>query len=184
MRYNIRGNVEVTDAIRSYIENKLDKLEKYFNEEMTANVYIRTYEHSGEQKIEVTIPLKNLTLKAEDKELDLYAAIDLVLDKLERQIRKFKTRVNKKSRKRKGQDKELYLSSFSQVSDFAEDDEDEDEVIRRKTFDLKPMDLEEAIMQMSMLGHNFFVFKDIETSGTSVVYLRKDNTYGLIETNN
>ncbi|WP_301107825.1 ribosome-associated translation inhibitor RaiA [Sporosarcina sp.] len=183
--FNIRGeNVEVTPAIREYVEKKVEKLERYFSEEVnaTANVNLKVY-NDKQTKVEITIPMKNLTLRAEERHNDMYAAVDLIIDKLERQIRKYKTRVNRKSREREGV--AAYFQSVegnNSAADQVEEDNDFD-VVRTKQFDLKPMDQEEAILQMNMLGHNFFIFTDAESDGTHIVYKRKDGKYGLIETN-
>ena len=135
-------------------------------------------------KVEVTIPMKNLTLRAEERHDDLYAAIDLIVDKLERQIRKYKTRVNRKFREREGVAAFFASVNKSKADDTTiEEDDDEFSVVRTKRFDLKPMDEEEAILQMNMLGHNFFVFTDAESEDTNIVYKRRDGKYGLIETN-
>ncbi|HEY4579296.1 MAG TPA: ribosome-associated translation inhibitor RaiA [Savagea sp.] len=182
--YNIRGeNVEVTPAIREYVEKKVAKLERYFSEGITATAHVnlKVY-HDKQTKVEITIPMKDLTLRAEERHNDMYAAIDLIVDKLERQIRKYKTRVNRKSREKGGV--EALFASFESSKDVVEDDVDSEiKIVRTKRFDLKPMDQEEAVLQMNMLGHNFFVFTDAETNGTNIVYKRKDGKYGLIETN-
>ncbi|BAM46795.1 ribosome hibernation-promoting factor, HPF/YfiA family [Amphibacillus xylanus] len=182
MNYNIRGeNVEVTDAIKAYVEKKVGKLERYFESSPTSDVKVNLSVYNEEQKIEVTIPMTNLLLRAEEKHEDLYAAIDLVVDKLERQIRKHKTKINRRTRQ-KGNAKymfaELETNSVEQ-----EDDGDSIEIVRTKRFNLKPMDSEEAILQMDMLGHDFFVFTNADTGDTSVVYRRHDGKYGLIEPN-
>lgn len=182
--YNIRGeNVEVTPAIREYVEKKVAKLERYFSEGITATAHVNLKVYQDKQtKVEITIPMKDLTLRAEERHNDMYAAIDLIVDKLERQIRKYKTRVNRKSREKGGV--EALFASFESSKDVVEDDVDSEiKIVRTKRFDLKPMDQEEAVLQMNMLGHNFFVFTDAETNGTNIVYKRKDGKYGLIETN-
>ena len=182
--YNIRGeNVEVTPAIREYVEKKVAKLERYFSEGITATAHVSLKVYQDKQtKVEITIPMKDLTLRAEERHNDMYAAIDLIVDKLERQIRKYKTRVNRKSREKGGV--EALFASFESSKDVVEDDVDSEiKIVRTKRFDLKPMDQEEAVLQMNMLGHNFFVFTDAETNGTNIVYKRKDGKYGLIETN-
>ena len=175
MIYNIRGDkILVTKAIKEYITDKLDKLNKYFDNEkdITANILVKV--KGFEQTIEVTIPTANFTIRNEESAEDLYAAIDLVTDKIERQIRKNKTKINKIE---KDAAKRLNLA-------FVEDDGEDEEksIVRRKTLSTKPMSEEEAILQMEMLGHDFFVFKDSETSRICILYKRKDNNYGLIET--
>jgi len=179
MNYNIRGeNIEVTPPIREYVEKKIDKLNKYFDTPPTSDVHVNLSVYNEEQQIEVTIPMTDLLLRAEEQHADLYAAIDLVVDKLERQIRKYKTKVNRKFRQ-KGAPKHIF-AELEKEAEQAED-EHEIEIVRTKRFNLKPMDSEEAIMQMDMLGHAFFVFTNAETDATNVVYKRKDGKYGLIE---
>jgi len=186
LNFNIRGeNIEVTPAIRDHVENKVRKLERYFNDgaNATANVNLKVY-NDRETKVEVTIPMKNLTLRAEERHNDLYAAIDLIVDKLERQIRKYKTRVNRKFREREGVAAFFASVNKSKAGDtVSPEDVDEFSVVRTKRFDLKPMDEEEAILQMNMLGHSFFVFTDAESDETNIIYKRRDGQYGLIETN-
>jgi putative sigma-54 modulation protein len=182
MRYNIRGeNIEVTPALREYVEKKIGKLERHFENTDGVQVHVNMKVYNDKQaKIEVTIPMPQLVLRAEERHDDMYAAIDLVSDKLERQIRKHKTKVNRKLR-----DKEAkYVFASSEVSvATAEHEEEEFEIVRTKHFSLKPMDSEEAILQMNMLGHNFFIFTNAETNRTNIVYKRKDGKYGLIEAN-
>ena len=169
-RYNVRGeNIEVTEAIRDYVEKKVGKLERYFSDspEATVHVNLKVYTEKT-AKVEVTIPLPYLVLRAEETSPDLYASIDLVVDKLERQIRKT-GRNNTKAA--------VFL-----VGEETEETPSELDIVRTKRLSLKPMDSEEAVLQMNMLGHNFFIFEDAETNGTSIVYRRKDGKYGLIET--
>lgn len=179
MNYNIRGeNIEVTPAIREHVEKKIAKLERYFTETPNANVHVNLKVYNDKTaKVEVTIPMPQLVLRAEESHEDLYAAVDLITDKLERQIRKHKTRVNRKLRE-KGSTKEMFVSNNEASNS---EDDAELEVVRTKSFDLKPMDSEEAILQMNMLGHSFYVFTSAETNRTNVVYRRKDGRYGLIE---
>ncbi|MFD0896474.1 ribosome hibernation-promoting factor, HPF/YfiA family [Loigolactobacillus binensis] len=181
LNYNVRGeNIEVTAAIRSYVEKRLGKLEKYFTNtaESTAHVNLKVYPDKT-AKVEVTIPLPYLTLRAEETSPDLYASVDLVTDKLERQIRKFKTKINRKSREKGFRDFDLTVPATDTADDAKEEKLD---IVRTKRVNLKPMDSEEAVLQMDMLGHNFFIFEDAETNGTSIVYKRRDGRYGLIET--
>ncbi|UOQ85193.1 ribosome hibernation-promoting factor, HPF/YfiA family [Gracilibacillus salinarum] len=183
MKYNIRGeNVEVTSAIKEYVERKIGKLERYFDTPPTSDVNVNISVYNDEQQIEVTIPMTNLLLRAEEHHLDLYAAIDLVVDKLERQIRKHKTKVNRKFRQQ-GAPKHVFAELEKEAIEAKEEhyDDDEIEIVRTKQFDLKPMDSEEAVLQMDMLGHAFFVFEDAITGTTNVVYRRRDGKYGLIE---
>jgi putative sigma-54 modulation protein len=182
MNYNIRGeNIEVTPAIREYVEKKIAKLERYFTETPNSNVNVnlKTYQDK-KAKVEVTIPMPNLVLRAEEVHDDMYAGIDLIVDKLERQIRKHKTKVNRKFRE-KGSVNSLFATLADEQGAVAVEDETDLEVVRQKSFDLKPMDSEEAILQMNLLGHNFYVFTNAESNRTNVVYKRKDGRYGLIE---
>ncbi|GAB2544922.1 ribosome hibernation-promoting factor, HPF/YfiA family [Gracilibacillus alcaliphilus] len=184
MKYNIRGeNVEVTNAIKEFVERKIGKLERYFDTPPTSDVNVNISVYNEEQQIEVTIPMSNLLLRAEEQHIDLYAAIDLVVDKLERQIRKHKTKVNRKFRQQ-GSPKHVFAELEKEAVEARqtdEFDEDEIEIVRTKRFDLKPMDSEEAVLQMDMLGHAFFVFENAVTGNTNVVYRRRDGKYGLIE---
>ena len=178
LKFNIRGeNVDLTDAIRDYVEKRISKISKFLedNVDATAHVNLKVYKNKT-YKVEVTIPLPYLTLRAEETSNDMYASIDLVTDKLERQIRKYKTKVNRKSR-------EKGLKNMEFVPGDDSDDTDTLKIVRTKEISLKPMDSEEAVLQMDMLGHDFFIFQDADTNGTSVVYRRKDGRYGLIEIN-
>ncbi len=182
LNFNIRGeNIDVTPAIREYVESKVEKIERYFNEDLNANANVNLKVYNYKQtKVEVTIPMKNLTLRAEERHNDMYAAVDLIVDKLERQIRKHKTKVSRKFRGNEGAG--AYFANVLQ-SDPDSSTEEDYVIVRTKQFDLKPMDQEEAILQMNMLGHDFFVFTDGDSEGTNIVYKRKDGKYGLIETN-
>ena len=176
LKFNIRGeNVEVTDAILDYVVKRISKLQKFFEDsvEATAHVNLKVYPNRT-YKVEVTIPLPYLTLRAEETSNDMYGSVDLVTDKLERQIRKYKTKVNRKSREKGLKNLEFVPSDDDSASD-------ELKIVRTKQVSLKPMDPEEAVLQMDMLGHDFFVFQDAETNGTSIVYRRRDGRYGLIE---
>ena len=177
MKYNIRGDkLEVTDAIQGYVETKLDRLNKYFkNDDLLANVLLRVRGNS--QIIEVTIPTDKFILRSEEEDKDLYAAIDLVTDKLERQIRKNKTRLNKQNTDNKFKE----LNFDYEVPEDEETSENE-VIVKRKKLEMKPMDEEEAILEMNLLGHEFFVYKDMHTDQINVLYKRKDGNYGLIET--
>ncbi len=181
IKFNIRGeNIEVTPAIREYVENKIDKIERYFGEdfEANANVNLKVY-NDKHTKVEVTIPMKHVTLRAEERHHDMYAAIDLIVDKLERQIRKHKTKVNRKFREREGAG--IYFANGTSSETTAQEEE-EFTIVRTKQFSLKPMDQEEAVLQMNLLGHDFYIFTDADSNGTNIVYKRKDGKYGLIET--
>lgn len=180
MKFRIRGkNVEVTDALKNYAIKKIGRIERYFESPQTSEAAVTLSVNKNKHIVEVTIPVSGITLRAEEKSDDMYASIDVVVDKLERQIRKYKTRINRKARQ------EAYRTVLKESIDGAlarsVEEEDEFEVVKTKHFTLKPMDMEEAILQMNLLGHNFFVFKDPETSRANVVYRRDDGRYGLIE---
>lgn len=176
MKYNIRGDkLEVTSAIENYVENKLDRLNKYFqNDEVVANVLLKV--RGREQIIEVTIPADKYILRGEVGNDDLYSAIDLVTDKLERQIRKNKTRLSKQN---KGY-KDLNLNFDIEENDI-EDESIKYNIVKRKTLEMKPMDEEEAILEMNLLGHDFFVYKDMHSDNICILYKRKDGEYGILE---
>ena len=177
MKYNIRGDkLEVTSAIENYVENKLDRLNKYFqNDEVVANVLLKV--RGREQIIEVTIPADKYILRGEVGNDDLYSAIDLVTDKLERQIRKNKTRLSKQN---KGY-KDLNLNFDIEENDI-EDESIKYNIVKRKTLEMKPMDEEEAILEMNLLGHDFFVYKNMHSDNICILYKRKDGEYGILET--
>ncbi|MCD7893066.1 MAG: ribosome-associated translation inhibitor RaiA [Erysipelotrichaceae bacterium] len=175
MKVNIRGkNLTVTQDIETRVKKKLGILDKYFimSDNVEAKVLIRDYPVG--QKIEVTIPTEYVLLRAEVVDDDVFNALDQVVDKLEGQIRKYKTRLSRKSKDNK--------LAFNIASIQPLDDEEEDVIVKTKTISPKPMDMEEAIMQMELIGHTFFVYKDTETDQVSVVYKRHDGNYGLIET--
>ncbi|AKG03901.1 ribosomal subunit interface protein [Salimicrobium jeotgali] len=181
-QFNIRGeNLEVTDSIRDYVEKKVTKLERYFDTPPSSEVHVNLSVYNKEQTIEVTVPMKNLLLRAEEHNADLYAAVDLVVDKLERQIRKHKTKVNRKARQ-EGAPKHVFAEMERDAQSRLEEDDEEVKIVRTKRFDLKPMASEEAALQMDMLGHSFYVFTNAETDETNIVYKRRDGRYGLIET--
>lgn len=174
MEILIRGDkLKVTESMNDYVFDKLKKLEKYIDssENVRANVVIKIKNH--EQKVEITIPLKKFILRAEETQEDFYAAIDVIVDKIERQIRKNKTRLQ--SRKIK--------ESKDFITDYIDDEKFEDaNVVKRKKIEVKPMSEEEAIIQMDLLGHSFYLFKDSKTLKPTLVYKRDDNNYGVIET--
>jgi len=179
MRIIIRAanNFVITNAIREHIELKVGSLARFLpaDEELEARVNIKIYDVI--QKVEVTIPGKQFILRAEEEHTDLYAAIDLVIDKLERQIRRHKTKANKKIKEREG-----IAEYFSNLENGHKDEVSETPFKSKEIF-LKPMDVEEAIMQLDLLGHDFFVYYDMELSSVCVVYHRKDGQIGVIETN-
>lgn len=173
MEIIIRGDkIKVTDAMKNYIEEKIGKLDKYIedNGNVRATVVVKVKNHS--QIVEVTIPLKSFILRSEEAQDDFYAAVDKAVDKLERQIRKNKTRL---------MSKQVKTIDFSFESFDSEDDDDDEKIIKRKKVEVKPMNEEEAIIQMELLNHQFYMYKDSETNKPAVVYKRKDNGYGIIE---
>lgn len=176
MKFNIRGQkIDVTQAMKEYAEKKIGKLNKYLSnsDDITASVLIKV--KGKEQTVEVTIPIKKIVLRAEETHKDLYAAIDLVYEKLERQIRKNKTRIAQ--RKAKNNDIDINIDF-----DNSEIEESKDKIVKRKQLDTKPMNEEEAVLQMNMLGHEFFIYKDEDTGSTCILYKRKDGDLGIIET--
>lgn len=172
MKIDIVGrNVEVTPGLKAAVEEKIGKLEKYFNSNTEAHVTLSV--EKDRQKIEVTIPVKGNIIRSEQVSNDMYVSIDLVEEIIERQLKKYKTKIV---------DKQQSTGSFSKQyveNDYM--DEEEIKIVRTKKFDIKPMYPEDACIQMELLGHNFFVFINAETDQVSVVYKRKADTYGLIE---
>ena len=174
MRYIISGkNLDITEGLRSAVTEKLGKLERYFTPDTEVHVTLSV--EKERQKIEVTIPVKGNIIRSEQSSTDMYVSIDLVVDVIERQIRRYKKKLI---------DKKQSALAFSQA--FIEDEEDtsyEDDIqiVKTKKFAMKPVNPEEACLQMEMLGHTFFVFLNSETEQVNVVYKRKNGTYGLIE---
>lgn len=167
-KFHIRGeNIAITDAIRDYAETKLSKLEKYFAEDVTIHVTAKVYPNK-QAKAEVTIPSKEVTLRAKETSDNWYSSLDLVVDKLERQIRKHKTKMQKRNRVEKAHDE-----TSDDVETFA----------RIKELDIETMSPQEASDQMECLGHDFFIFLNEDTARVSVVYRRKDSSTGLLNAN-
>ena len=172
MRFIIRGkNIEVTDGLKSAVESKIGRLEKYFTDD--TEVYVTLSVEKGHQKIEVTIPVKGTIIRSEQVSSDMYVSIDLVEEVIERQLRKHKTKLIAKHQDG-GNFKEEFLNHEA-------DAEEEIQIIRTKYFERKPMYPEDACIQMELLGHSFFVFVNAETDQVNVVYKRKGNTYGIME---
>lgn len=164
-------NIDITEGLRSAVEAKIGKLERYFTDSTEVHVTLST--EKNRQKIEVTVPMKGSIIRAEETSTDMYVSIDLVEEVIERQLRKYKNKLI---------DKEQTAAQLSKAFIDEDDYEEEEiEIIRSKKFAMKPMDPEEACVQMELLGHNFFVFRNSETEEVNVVYKRKGNTYGLIE---
>ena len=174
MRFTITGkNIEVTEGLRSAVEEKIGKLDKYFGSEIEAIVTLSV--EKERQKIEVTIPIKGSIIRAEEVSNDMYVSIDLVEEIIERQLKKYKNKIidSKQSAAHE-------FSSYYVDNDYVED-EPEIKIVRSKRFGVKPMSAEEACIQMELLQHNFYVFFNSDTEEVNVVYKRKNNTYGLIE---
>ena len=174
MEIIIHGDkLKITDAMKDYIEEKLEKLNKYLenSDNVRATVIVKVKNH--EQRVEITIPLKAFILRSEEAKDDFYAAVDKTIDKLERQIRKNKTRIMSKQIKT---NRDFVVSAFSD-----EDASDDKRILKRKKVEVKPMNEEEAILQMELLGHQFYMYKDSETNQVAVVYKRTDGNYGVIE---
>lgn len=172
MKITIHGDhIKITEAIKEYVEEKISKLGKYFDASNEIDVIVKIRVRGNEQIIEVTVPTKLFTIRAEESNADLYAAIDLVQKKLEAQIKKNKSKLANKYKDKKG---------FVMAEDDTPIEEETSPIVRRKEVEFKPMDEEEAILQMEMVNHDFFVFKNSQEKCTSVVYRRKDGTYGII----
>ncbi|MEZ0536210.1 ribosome hibernation-promoting factor, HPF/YfiA family [Caldicellulosiruptoraceae bacterium PP1] len=174
MKFIISGkNIEITNALRERVEKKLSKLEKYIKKDVDVHVTLSV--EKIRHIIEVTIPFYGMILRAEEESTDMYSAIDLVIESLERQIRKYKTKISKRTKEAESL---RYITSI----DFEEEEQTEDFIIAKtKKFPIKPMSVEEAILEMNLVGHNFFVFLNGDTEKVNVVYKRNDGAYGLIE---
>ena len=174
MEIIIHGDkLKITEAMKDYIEEKLEKLNKYLenSDNVRASVMVKVKNH--EQRVEITIPLKAFILRSEESKEDFYAAVDKTIDKLERQIRKNKTRIMAKQGKT---NRDFDLEAFKE-----EDSDDDKKILKRKKVEVKPMNEEEAILQMELLGHQFYMYKDRDTNQVNVVYKRTDGNYGVIE---
>ena len=172
MKFIISGkNITITEGLRTAVEDKLGKLERYFTPD--TEVVVTLSVEKERQKIEVTIPVKGSIIRSEQVSNDMYVSIDLVEEVIERQLRKYKNKIA---------DKKQAADSFQKAYLDKEYEEDEEvKIIRTKKFDIKPMYPEDACIQMELLGHSFFVFCNAETDQVNVVYKRKGDTYGLIE---
>ncbi len=170
----IRGDkITVTKSIKDYITEKLGKLDKYFENPKNIECKVLIKVKNIDQSIEITVPTSKFTLRAEERNEDLYSAIDLVIDKLERQIRKNKDRLGKKY-------KNIPKFEMNMEFDVSDDELEKEIIVKRKNIDMKPMDEEEALIQIEMLNHDFFVFKNIDEDCVSVLYRRKDGSFGII----
>ena len=164
-------NIDITEGLRAAVEEKIGKLERYFNDSTEVHVTLST--EKNRQKIEVTVPMKGTIIRAEETSTDMYVSIDLVEEIIERQLQKYKNKIV---------DKKQAAVAFSDLFINEEyDSNDEVDIVKVKKFAMKPMDPEEACVQMELLGHNFFMFLNADTNEVNVVYKRKGNSYGLIE---
>ncbi|MGN6713072.1 putative sigma-54 modulation protein [Anaerocolumna jejuensis DSM 15929] len=172
MRFIISGkNIEVTEGLKTAVYEKIGKLERYFTPD--TEIHVTMSVEKERQKIEVTIPMKGSMVRAEQTSTDMYVSIDLVEEVIERQLRKYKNKLIEQ--------KQAIINLNQEFIDDSFEEEDNIKIIRTKKFAIKPMDPEEACVQMELLGHNFFVYRNAETDEVNVVYKRKGNTYGLIE---
>ncbi len=172
MRYIISGkNIDVTEGLENAVYDKIGRLEKYFTPETEVHVTFNV--EKERQIIEVTIPMKGNIIRAEQESADMYVSIDLVVDIIDRQLKRYKTKLAEKK-----QSSEYFKAEYLEDEDL---DDEEIRIIRSKRFAVKPMDPEEACVQMELLGHTFFVFRNSDTDEVNVVYKRKDGAYGLIE---
>jgi len=173
MKFIIIGkNIDVTEGLKSAVEDKIGKLEKYFTPETEVHVTLSVEKDS--QKIEVTIPVKGNIIRSEQASSDMYVSIDLVEEVIERQLKKYRTKIIDKKQEAAAFFKQDYIDNDV-------DDDEEIKIVRTKKFDIKPMYPEDACVQMELLGHSFFVFVNAETDEVNVVYKRKGGSYGLIE---
>ena len=171
----IAKNIELTPALKEMVEKKISKLEKYFGPNVEARATLSV--QKNRQRVEVTIPFNGVILRGEEVTDDMYKSIDLVKEKLVRQIRKQRTKLS-----RKNNSGSLRYPEFNSLEFKNEDtDEDTSRIVKTKSFNVKPMSADEAVLQMELLGHSFFVYQDADTNNVSVVYKRKDGNYGLIE---
>lgn len=171
--YIYARNITLTEGLKEAVESKLNRLDKYFNQPVEARATLSVTKM--DQTFEVTIPFGNVLLRAEESSDDMYKSIDLVQDKLERQIRKYKTKIE-----RKAGDVSVRFNDTAFTREEELENDESPKIVRTKKISMKPMSKEEAVLQMELLGHNFYVFEDTDGE-TSVVYKRKDGNYGLLE---
>ena len=174
MKISIRGDkVEITKSMKNYIEDKLSKLDKYFNKTGDVHCSVVVRVKNDLQTVEVTVPTSKFTLRAEESHPDLYAAVDLIIDKLERLIRKNKTKLTKHYK-----NAPEFEMSFEYEA--LEEGEEQSKIVKRKNIETKPMSEEEALLQIELLNHDFFAFKNTDEECVSVIYIRKDGSYGIL----
>jgi putative sigma-54 modulation protein len=175
-------NIEVTPALKTYAEEKVGKVERFFNN-AAIEAHVSMEVEKGRHIVEVTVYVNGIILRGEEESHDMYASIDGVIEKLERQVHKYKTKINRKIREKKQEFKEELKEGRAEeiIKGYQDEDEFVPQIVRTKKFAIKPMNVEEAAMQMDLLGHDFFVFSNADTEEVNVVYKRKDGNYGLIE---
>lgn len=173
----IAKNIDLTPALKEMVEKKISKLEKYFGPEVEARATLSV--QKNRQRLEVTIPFNGVILRGEEATDDMYKSIDLVEEKLVRQIRKQRTKLSRKNTS--GSLRYPQFNGLGFKEDIQDEDNDAGKIVKTKSFNVKPMSADEAVLQMELLGHNFFVYQDADTNTVSVVYKRKDGNYGLIE---
>lgn len=187
MKIHIRGDhhLNVTPALKEYAEKKLRRLERYLEHPDAAEATVTLRVTRDVHMVEVTLPVGQVLVRAEERSSDMYASLDMVCDKLEKQLTKYRHRIGQKVGHRQKLEgvkaKEVATLRTAPVASAAPDFEVDDDVVRVKEFEMKPMDVEEAILQMDMLGHDFFVFADAQTERTNVLYRRRDGQYGVIQ---
>lgn len=195
MNIQVRGDhIQVTDAMQGYVEKKIHRLEKFFDAPPEREISITMSVERGLHRVEVMLQMHGVIFRAEEKSDDMYASMDLVVDKLEQQLVKYKNKVNKRFRDQGLRTRiktsaangafnlaAAALDTAAEVDMIDSTDEFVSDVVRRKSFPMKPMHVEEAIMQMELLGHDFFVFQNAASHETNVVYRRNSGRYGLIE---
>ena len=173
MEIIIHGDkLKITEAMSDYIKEKLKKLDKYLEDTSNVRANVMVKVKNNEQRVEITIPLKKFILRSEEIQKDFYTAVDKTIDKLERQIIKNKTKLEAR------QNKTSYGFNLKEIE---VKEEEANKIVRRKTVEVKPMDEEEAIIQMELLGHEFFMYKDSNSNKYAVVYKRNDGNYGILE---
>jgi len=179
MKVQVHGdNITVTSALQDYVEKKIGRLTRYFESDADKEIYVTMAVEGTDHRVEMTVVVRGMIFRAEEKSPDMYASIDLVTDKLEEQIHRYKEKLIRRFRNRSGRQpvmnqERIVLNDEPNGYDF--------KVVRMKRFPMKPMDVQEAILQMNLLGHDFFVFTNADTNEVSVVYRRKNGDYGLIE---
>lgn len=175
MKINVVAkNIQLTPSLKDIVERKISKLDKYFDPNIEAKATLSVQKNS--HKVEVTIPFNGVILRCEESTDDMYKSIDLVEEKLQRQIRKQKTKLS-----RKNTGGSLRFPDFKSIEENENEEENSFKIVKTKSFDVKPMSQEEAILQMELVGHNFFVYQDAKSNRVNVMYKRKDGNYGLIE---